>query len=236
MCSLVRFFLGVIPLFLFFTYAYSQGTGIPPDESRTLGNYLPNVKLIDSNGRIFYLYKLKGKPLILSPVYTHCQSACPIITHSLKEVVYKLGEPGKDFWVLSFSFDPKDTLQDLQKFQREYGIDGKGWIVAMAVDKKDLFRFMDAIDFRFMNMPESRDFVHPNLLVFASQGMKIKKYLYGVVFAKKDMERALQYAMGKESLSERLRPYILFISLIGLALSGLYVFQKAFYRKKVYNY
>ncbi len=236
MCSLVRFFLGFIPLFLFFTYVYSQGTGIPPDESRTLGNYLPNVKLMDSNGKTFYLYELKGKPLILSPIYTHCQSACPLITHSIKEVVYKLGEPGRDFWVLSFSFDPKDTIKDIQRFQREHNIDGKGWIVAVAVNKEDIFRLMDAIDFRFMSMPESRDFVHPNLLVFTSAEMKIKKYLYGVVFAKEDIKAALQYAMGRESLLEKLRPYIFFISFIGFALSGIYVFHKVFFRKKVYNY
>lgn len=233
MRSLVRLLLGgFFPLLLFFTLAHSQGTGIPPNESKTIGTHLPNIKFLDSYGKVFELYQLKGKPIILSPIYTHCSSACPIITDSLRKVVYKLGRPGQDFWVLSFTFDPKDKLEDLRRFQKEHGIEGIGWKVVMADNPEDLFKLMDAIDFRFMSLPESRDFVHPNLVVFISPDMVIKKYIYGVVFNEKELKKALEYAKGKEDIWERARPYLFFLGLLGFGASSLYVLLKISHLRK----
>jgi protein SCO1/2 len=222
MCSLVRLlFWGVLPLLLFFNSVYSQGTGIPPNESKTLGKLLPNVKLVDSYGNTFDIYELKGKPIILSPIYTHCNSACPIITDSLKKVIPKLGKPGKDFWVISFSFDPKDRIEDIKKFQQDHLIDGIGWKVVIAKDKEDLFRLADAIDFRFMTL-ENRDFVHPNLLVVISPDMRVKRYIYGVVFDYRDLKKALE----EESILEKARPYLFFVGLLGFASTSLYILIK----------
>lgn len=228
MCSLVRllFWGTFLPLILFFNYTYSQGTGIPPNESRTLGKHLPHVKLVDSYGNAFEIYELKGKPIILSPIYTRCNSACPIITDSLKKVLPKLGKPGRDFWVLSLSFDPKDRIEDIRKFQENYHIDGFGWKVVIAKDKEDLFRLVDAIDFRFMTL-ENRDFVHPNLLVVISPDMRVKKYLYGVVFNYQDLKKAFE----KEGIFEIARPYMFFVGLLGFVSTSLYILLKIF--KKV---
>ncbi len=227
--SVVRHLLGGLIALLFFIFtAFSQegSTGIPPNESKTLGQKLPNVRLIDTQGREFHLYDLEGKPVILSPIYTNCTSACPIITDSLKKVIPKLGIPGKDFWVLSLTFDPTDGLTNIKDFQKKHGIDGYGWKVVMAKNKKDLFELLDAIDFRFMSVPESKDFVHPNLIVFISPDMKIKRYLYGVVFKEEDMEKALGYALGKESFIDKLYRWFFFIGLIGTAGSGLFMVIK----------
>ncbi len=211
--SLVRLvlFLGFLPLlFIIQTTARAQdsGTGIPPNESRTLNKTLPSVKLVDHNGKVFDLHDLKGKPVIISPIYTHCESACPLITESLKKNVYKLGLPGRDFWVLSFTFDPEDTVEDLKRFRKEKAINDNGWLTVKAYTREDLFRLVDALDFRFMTIQETRDFVHPNLIVFVSPDMVLKRYVYGVVFNKDELERALKYANGEVEVLEVLRPYI----------------------------
>jgi protein SCO1/2 len=219
---------GALPLFLFFNFVYSQGTGIPPNESETLGKPLPHVKLVDSYGNTFDIYELKGKPIILSPIYTHCNSACPIITDSLKKVIPKLGKPGKDFWVITFSFDPEDRVEDIRKFQQDHLIDGFGWKVVIAKDKEELFKLADAIDLRFMSL-ENRDFVHPNLLVIISPDMRIKKYIYGVVFDYRDLKKALE----EESILEKARPYLFFAGLLGFVSTSLYVLLKFFKFKKV---
>ncbi len=216
---------GLLSLLFFIFIAFSQegSTGIPPNEGKTLGKELPHVALIDSKGREFSLRSLKGKPLILSPIYTHCNSACPIITDSLKKVIPSLGKPGEDFWVLSLTFDPMDTQEDIQAFQEKYQLDGEGWKVVRAKSKEDLFRLLDAIDFRFMSVPKTRDFVHPNLVVFISPDMRIKKYVYGVVFEEKEMRKALEYSMGKRDLLESFKGFLFFLGLMGVSLSGLYL-------------
>ncbi|RMH08536.1 MAG: SCO family protein, partial [Aquificota bacterium] len=143
MGSLVRqLFGGLFALLLFLSLCFAQegSTGIPPNESRTLGKPLPDVMFVDSDGKKFNLYSLKGKPIILSPIYTNCSSACPIITDSLKKVVPKLGTPGVDFWVLSLTFDPTDNLENIKAFAQKHNLDRRGWKVVMVENKEDLFK------------------------------------------------------------------------------------------------
>ncbi len=234
-CSLVRLvlFLGLLPLLFIIptsVKAQNSGTGIPPNESRTLNKPLPNVKLVDHTGKVFNIYELRGKPLIISPIYTHCQSACPLITDSLKSAIYKLGTPGKDFFVVSFTFDPEDKIDDLKKFRIEKNIYDDGWLTVKAYSKEDLFKLVDALDFRFMTVYETRDFIHPNLVAFISSDLVLKKYVYGVVFKEEDLEKALRYTKGEVSIAEYLRPYIFFISLVGIIAISLFILVKLFSR------
>nr|3ME7_A Chain A, Crystal structure of putative electron transport protein aq_2194 from Aquifex aeolicus VF5 [Aquifex aeolicus]3ME7_B Chain B, Crystal structure of putative electron transport protein aq_2194 from Aquifex aeolicus VF5 [Aquifex aeolicus]3ME8_A Chain A, Crystal structure of putative electron transfer protein aq_2194 from Aquifex aeolicus VF5 [Aquifex aeolicus]3ME8_B Chain B, Crystal structure of putative electron transfer protein aq_2194 from Aquifex aeolicus VF5 [Aquifex aeolicus] len=162
----------------------------------SLGTYVPgDITLVDSYGNEFQLKNLKGKPIILSPIYTHCRAACPLITKSLLKVIPKLGTPGKDFWVITFTFDPKDTLEDIKRFQKEYGIDGKGWKVVKAKTSEDLFKLLDAIDFRFMTA--GNDFIHPNVVVVLSPELQIKDYIYGVNYNYLEFVNALRLARGE---------------------------------------
>jgi len=52
--------------------------------------------------------------------------------------------------------------------------------------------------------------------------MKIKRYVYGVVFDKKELEEALDYAKGKAPLWEKVQRFLFFIALLGLILTGIY--------------
>ncbi len=214
----MRFPAPLVPLFLFFflsiIFAQTGGTGIPPNESRTLGSKIPDVVLVDSEGKEFNLYQLKGKPVILSPIYTHCTSACPIITESLKKTVKLFGEPGRDFYVLTFTFDPQDTVSDLKKFRQEHGISSEGWKVALVKDRSELFKLLDAIDFRFATLP-NRDFVHPNLIVFLDKDMVIRKYMYGVTFDRLEFANALRITRGEIALPEKFRGYLFLVGMLG---------------------
>lgn len=202
-------------LFLFlFSFSQTGGTGIPPNESRTLGNKVPDVVLISSDGEEFNLYSLKGKPVILSPIYTHCTSACPIITESLKKTVKLFGEPGKDFYVLSLTFDPKDKPSDLKKFKKEHDLP-PDWKVVLVKDKNQLFELLDAVDFRFATLP-NREFVHPNLVVFLDEDLVIRKYMYGVTFDKLEFANALRIARGEVALPEKFRGHIFLVGMLGI--------------------
>ncbi len=234
----MRFPAPLVPLFLLFLFslvsAQTGGTGIPPNESRTLGNPVPDVVLVDSEGKEFNLYQLKGKPVILSPIYTHCTSACPIITESLKKTVKLFGEPGKDFYVLTLTFDPKDTVEDLRKFRVEHRL-GRGWKVVMVKDRSQLFKLLDAIDFRFATLPD-RQFVHPNLIVFLDRDMVIRKYMYGVTFDRLEFANALRIARGEIALPEKFRGYLFLVGMLGFVGTVIFTIVRITqlrYRKKI---
>ncbi len=234
----MRFPAPLIPLFFLFLFSFAGaqtgGTGIPPNESRTLGNQVPDVVLVDSEGKEFNLYQLKGKPVVLSPIYTHCTSACPIITESLKKTVGLFGKPGKDFYILSLTFDPKDSIADLKRFKREHSL-GKEWKVVMVKDKSQLFELLDAIDFRFATLP-NREFVHPNLIVFLDKDMVIRKYMYGVTFDRLEFANALRIARGEVALPEKFRGYLFLVGMLGFVGTVIFTIVRITqlrYRRKV---
>lgn len=196
----MRAFLLSLASVLLVGYALSQG--IPPNEARTLGTKVPNIRLVDAEGREFDLYELKGKPVLLSPIYARCPTACVQIGNSLSQVIPKVGTPGVDFWVLSLTFDPKETRDHIRHYQLRHRIDGKGWRVVYAKDPKALFALLDAIDFRFTYLSEEiKD--HPNFLVALSDQMEIRHYVYGTTFTEAQIRKALRYARGELTWWER---------------------------------
>ncbi|MDQ7038614.1 MAG: SCO family protein, partial [Aquificota bacterium] len=176
------------------------------------------VVLVDSEGEEFNLYSLKGKPVILSPIYTHCTSACPIITESLKKMVSSGLE---DIYVLSLTFDPKDDVSDLKAFKEKHSLKGDSWKVVLVKDKSQLFELLDAIDFRFATLP-NREFVHPNLIVFLDKDMVIRKYMYGVSFDRLEFANALRIARGEIALPEKFRGHLFLVGMLGFVGTLLY--------------
>ncbi|MFN4319118.1 MAG: hypothetical protein ACK4FY_01380 [Aquificaceae bacterium] len=68
--------------------------------------------------------------------------------------------------------------------------------------------------------------------------MKIKKYVYGVVFDKKELKKALDYTEGKGLLSEKIQRFLFFIALSGFLLTGIYTvitFAKYLHKREEVN-
>jgi cytochrome oxidase Cu insertion factor (SCO1/SenC/PrrC family) len=78
----------------------------------------------------FYSDVLKGRTVVLSTIYTHCEDACPLITQQLAQVRNKLGDSfGKDIFFIVISSDPeRDSPQALKKYAVKHSSDGPGWI------------------------------------------------------------------------------------------------------------
>ncbi|MCG6551580.1 MAG: SCO family protein [Candidatus Magnetominusculus sp. LBB02] len=162
-----------------------------PNEKETLGKAVPNVKLFDSYGKDRTMSDIiGGKPLIMSIIYTRCETACIIITDGLTEVVKKMGDAGKDYNVLTLSFDPSDTPERLAKFRTQWGLDGPGWVVASGEDA-DLKKLLSAIGFSYKLDKETGEFIHPNLLVILTPDGRISRYVYGVNYDDNNLKLSL---------------------------------------------
>lgn len=93
---------------------------------RTTGNW----QFIDQHNQPVSLSDLRGRPLVVSFVYTGCFQVCPTTTQFLKKAVQAtrnaLG-PGS-FTVLSIGFNqPFDTPEALADFARKQGIAHPEW-------------------------------------------------------------------------------------------------------------
>ncbi|MCS7208244.1 MAG: SCO family protein [Fimbriimonadales bacterium] len=195
------------------------GQGIPPNISRTLGTKPPDVLFTDTTGRTFHLSALKGKPVILSPIYAGCPSACIVISRSVKKALAQLKLPNDAYTLLTFSFDPKEGRKEMADFQRQHGLNHPNWRVAFIADDRALFEMLDALDFRFTYISEQvKD--HPNLLVFLDSEGVIRHYEFGLEFTPEQLQRGLRIARGEYTLWERVSDWIVPVGALGVLATG----------------
>ncbi|MEW6467690.1 MAG: SCO family protein [Bacteroidota bacterium] len=172
-----------------------------PDEDKFLGKQVPDVQVTDQDGNRKSIRELlKGdKPIVISPVYTRCPSSCSIITGGLKGSVSELGTLGQDFSIITFSFDPNDSPDDLRTFQKRWNIDGKDWKV-ISSDEEGVKQLLASLDFQVDYDSAMNEYAHPNLVIVLTPSGKISRYVYGISPKPNDLRLSLLEAK-KENTS-----------------------------------
>ena len=95
-----------------------------------IGTVPPDYTLLDRQGRPVRLSSYRGKPLLVSFMYTGCFQICPTNTRSLHEAVQELQKiVGPDqFNVVSIGFNqPFDSPQALRSFSAQHAINAVNW-------------------------------------------------------------------------------------------------------------
>lgn len=95
-----------------------------------IGQAVGDYTLLDREGRPVRLASYRGKPLLVSFIYTGCFEVCPTSTRSLDEAVRALqGRFGDNqFNVVSIGFNqPADSPQALKAFAAQHRIDRSNW-------------------------------------------------------------------------------------------------------------
>jgi protein SCO1/2 len=164
-----------------------------------LGAAIPlDLTFRDENGRQVSLRQLITGPTIIAPVYYHCPDACDFLQGGLAQVLpgVKL-KPGKDFQVLSVSFDEKETPAMAHKSKLIYmdAMQGRfppeGWHF-LTGDLGNIHALTDAAGFHFQRRGD--DFLHPVGIFIVSGKGKIIRYLYGTSFLPMDLTLGLMEA------------------------------------------
>ncbi len=100
------------------------------DSQAAIGRVLADHRLLDAQGRPVNLSRYRGKPLLVSFIYTGCFQVCPTSTRSLQESVQRLHKtfPARHFNVISIGFNqPADSPQAMRAFAAQHRIDEPNW-------------------------------------------------------------------------------------------------------------
>lgn len=83
----------------------------------------------DQNGSSVQLASLKGRPVVISMVFTRCAWACPMIVRDMKEIGKRLPEEAQDrVQYVLVTLDPeRDTPDVLSSFARSHRLDASQW-------------------------------------------------------------------------------------------------------------
>jgi protein SCO1/2 len=173
-----------------------DGSVMQIDEPRFLGNRLRGeTVLTDQDGKDFRVADLLGKPVILLLSYYGCDGTCPTMNAELAKVLEKVQrfKLGKDYRVLTVSFDQRDT----PALAREFLVKGQvpesmrdGWRHAV-VKTGDVKGFAGEVGFNFFWSDAAGAFLHPNVLVFLTPEGRVARYIYGTRLDVQTVELAI---------------------------------------------
>jgi protein SCO1 len=81
----------------------------------------PGFSLTDQFGKQISLSQFKGKPVVVTFMYTHCPTVCPLIAEKLHTVMQGMGSDAQKVGILAVSVDPKgDTLAAAMNFSQQH--------------------------------------------------------------------------------------------------------------------
>jgi len=147
-----------------------------------IGNLLGNYPLTDDKGRALSVDDLRGKPLVLSMIYTSCARVCPMTTRHLAKVVDKARDAlGADsFNVALLGFDAyNDSPQAMTYFADKQGVGDRGWYL-LSASPDTIKALSEELGFEFYASPNGFDHV-TQATVIDAEG-RVYRQVYGEVF------------------------------------------------------
>lgn len=107
--------------------------------------------------------------------------------------------PGKDYRILTVSFDPNDDPDLAEKMKKDFAGDFPARSWRFLTGKKDqIDKLTDAVGFKYKKT--GKEFQHPAAMIILSPKGKITRYLYGVDHLPFDVKMAvIEARKGKTS-------------------------------------
>lgn len=171
--------------------ARQSEAGILPDTERravefsqaAIGRTPDDIQLTDSLGKPVRLSDFRGKPLVISMVFTSCAYSCSVTTRYIDRVVREARNAlGQDsFSMLSIGFDtPVDTPPAMRAFADRHAITDPDWHFLGSGDAAAMARLMQQLG--VLSEPSPRGFDHTvQLSVIDADGI-LYRQVYGEVF------------------------------------------------------
>jgi len=183
--------------------------GLPADERPTLlrdvgldphlGAPLPlDAVFRDESGEARPLRGWLGdRPAVLSLVYFGCPMLCGRVLESLGASLKPLSlDVGRDFDVLTISFDPRDGPEAARAKKaeaiRRYGRPGaeRGWHF-LTGDADAIRRVTDAVGFRYAWDDAGAQFAHVAVVAVVTPDGRLARYFPGIEYPSRDLRLAL---------------------------------------------
>lgn len=201
-------FIVIIALFPFFTATYtlaSENDTLPElGIYEHLNNYIsPDITLYNEDSVKVDLGSIIDKPTVFVPVYYECPGLCSPLLEGVAEVIDRAKiDLGKDYRVVTFSFEPNETPALAKKKRKNYlkllkHTNGQfGWHFYTG-DQKNISKLLD--EFGYKVKKEGDNYIHPGAIIIVSPKRKITRYLHGTYFLPFDLKMAVVEASDEKS-------------------------------------
>jgi len=171
-----------------------------------LDEFLPDsISLVNESGEKVFLKDIIDKPTIINFVYFRCPGICSPLMEAVASVMDKSDLiPGKDYQVLTISFDPNETIDlGIRKKANYLNLMSKkveeaktGWLFFVS-DSASIAKATNATGFKYKKT--GNDYLHAASLTVVSSEGKITRYLNGMYFLPFEWKMAIVEASKGQS-------------------------------------
>lgn len=148
-----------------------------------IGQTLNNHSFVSTDGRTVHLDQFRGKPLLISLVYSSCYHTCPMTTRYLADAVGKARQAlGEDsFNVLTIGFDvPNDNPQTMADFARRQDVKQAQWYF-LSGDRATTGALIENLGFTYQPSPKGFDHLVQTTVIDADGEIYVQ--VYGELFS-----------------------------------------------------
>ncbi len=172
-----------------------RGVGI----EQHLGARLPlDAEFRDETGREVKLGDYFGdQPVVVALVYYRCPMLCTQVLNGFLNSSQAMPlEIGRDYQVVTVSFDPRETPQlaseKKARYVRAYRRAGAagGWHF-LTGDRQSIDRLTETVGFRYRFDAKSDQFAHASGIALATPDGRLARYFYGIEFSPDDLRLGL---------------------------------------------
>jgi protein SCO1/2 len=159
---------------------YDRATALDISQG-AIGRQLNDYVLRDTQGQPFALSQLRGKPLVVSMIYTSCHHICPTITSNLRDTIDVAQEAlGDDaFNVVTVGFDWQvDTPERMREFESRLGANHVPNWHFLATEAGIVDELSENLGFLFY--PSAKGFDHLAQATIIDADGRIYRQVYGV--------------------------------------------------------
>jgi protein SCO1 len=152
----------------------------------------------DEDGRTVRLGDYFGKrPVVMLFAYYDCPMLCTVVINGLASALNVLSlSPGRDFEIVTVSFNPKDTPATATAKKAAYIARYKqpgastAWHF-LTGDQPSIDRLTKAAGFRYVWDAQTSQFAHPTGVMVLTPDGRLARYLFGIEYGPRDLRYAI---------------------------------------------
>jgi protein SCO1/2 len=137
------------------------------------------------------------RPVVLVFAYYDCPMLCTLVINGLASALDLLSlEPGRDFEIVTVSFNPRDTpamaaAKKAGYIQRYKRAGAAGSWHFLTGDQPSIDRLTKAAGFRYAWDAGTKQFAHPSGVIVLTPEGRLARYLFGIEYGPRDLRFAL---------------------------------------------
>ena len=134
-----------------------------------------------------------NKPVVMVFAYYDCPMLCTQVISGLSSALGVMSlNPGKDFEIVTVSFNPRDTPASatakkavyLERYRRPGAAEGWHFLTG---DAPQIDRLTKAAGFRYAWDAETKQYAHPSGVIVLTPDGRLSKYLFGIEYGPRDL-------------------------------------------------